>query len=333
MNHMLPIPPLLLVVLLAAEVLPPGASQVADKSRVAADGPTQVGDSAAASTPRPVTGQELVSQAAQRLLMLPGIEASTRQKVNIFGQQLVGSGNYLQLSSGPRLMLRLDIKLCNAAEDVTARSSSVQQISDGDTFWIRRSQGDENTLSRVNLRRLRDVASQVGPADVPPPPTLWMALGGLPKLLAALDTHFVFDTPTATVVGQENLPVWIIEGRWRPAILANLLPDQQAAIQAGQSADLSALPPHLPHGVTLMLGRDQVIPLFPYAISYYRDAPSDRTSDAPAARQALVTWELFDVHFRSDLDASLFDYRPSDNQQVDERTDEYIARLRTVMKK
>ena len=73
MNHMLPIPPLLLLVLLAAEVLPPGASQVADKPRVAADGPTQDGDPAAASTPRPVTGQELVSQAAQRLLMLPGI--------------------------------------------------------------------------------------------------------------------------------------------------------------------------------------------------------------------------------------------------------------------
>jgi hypothetical protein len=274
-----------------------------------------------------------VSQAAQRLLLLPGIEASTRQKVNILGQQLVGSGTYLQLANGPRLMLRLEMKLRNAGEEMTARSTSVQQISDGDTFWVRRSQGEETTLTRVNLRHLRNAASQIGPSDVPPPPTLWMALGGLPKLLAALDTHFVFDVPTATVVGIEKLPVWRLEGRWKPAVLANLLPEQQQAILAGAPVDLSKLPPHLPHGVTLILGRDQVIPLFPYGISYYRNVTADGTSNAPTDRQAMVTWELFDVHFRPDLDTSLFDYRPNDNQQVDERTDEYITRLRAVMKK
>jgi hypothetical protein len=45
----------------------------------------------------------------------------------------------------------------------------------------------------------------------------------------------------------------------------------------------------------------------------------------------MATWELFDVRFRPDLDASQFDYRPHDSQQVDERTDEYIARLQAAM--
>ena len=161
-------------------------------------------------------------------------------------------------------MLRLDLKL-----QVAAQSVNVQQISDGDTFWIRRSQGEKTRLERVNLRRLQDVARQIGPSDTPPPPTLWMALGGLPKLLAALEANFDFDVPKLAEVGQ--LPVWSLEGHWKPTVLANLLPDQRPAILAGERADLSKLPPHLPHGVTLILGRDQVIPLFPYGISYYRD--------------------------------------------------------------
>jgi hypothetical protein len=73
--------------------------------------------------------------------------------------------------------------------------------------------------------------------------------------------------------------------------------------------------------------------LFPYGISYYRSVAVDEDSDAPADRQAMVTWELFEVRFRPDLNASLFDYRPNDSQQVDERTDEYVSRLRAAISK
>jgi hypothetical protein len=157
-----------------------------------------------------------------------------------------------------------------------------------------------------------------------------MALGGLPKLLAALDSHFAFDPPKPMNIGKGKLPVWSLEGHWKPAILASLLPDQKAEIAAGERVDLSRLPPQLPHGVTVVLGRDQVIPFFPYGISYYRWAAAEGES-SPPRRQVMATWELFEVRFRPDLDASLFDYRPHDAQQVDERTDEYIARLQSVM--
>ncbi|MHB8863809.1 MAG: hypothetical protein ACYC6N_15510 [Pirellulaceae bacterium] len=322
MNHRLPISLAVIVVVVAFQFVSRWSSQAVDRKEVAAQ--SQSPDVAAVSQNLP-SGQELVTQAAQRLLLLPGIEAKTRQRVNIFGQHLVGSGTYLQLANGPRLMLRLDLIL-----QVATQSISLQQISDGDTFWVRRSQGEEISLSRVNLRRLRDAASRVGPSDVPPPPTLWMALGGLPKLMAALDMHFAFDSPQPMTIGQ--LPVWSLEGYWKPAVLANLLPDQKAAIEAGEPADLSALPPYLPHGVTIILGRDQVIPLFPYGISYYRLAAADRDEDAPR-REPMATWELFEVRFRPDLDASQFDYRPHDAQQVDELTEEYIARLQSAMQR
>ncbi len=367
MNHLLPVTLAALLALLVAEVLPHRSSQAPAAKGVRADSkalssaaaarqpagnevgaghevlpPTaaagqpagnEVGAShevlpPASNGPQPtgsLTGSELVAQAAQRLLLLPGIEANTRQTVNIFGQELVGSGTYRQLAYGPRLLLRLDLKL----QIGDRRSASLQQISDGDTFWVRCDQDGVTTLQRVSLRRLRDAASQIGPSDVPPPPTLWMALGGLPKLLTALNTHFDFDAPRPTVVGK--YPVWSLDGRWKPAMLANLLPDQRSAILAGQPADLTKLPPQLPHGVTLILGRDQVIPLFPYGISYYRDVWEDRRAATPTGRQPLVTWVLHDVGYRPDLSTSLFDYRPKDDQQVDDHTDEYIGRLRAAM--
>ncbi len=73
-----------------------------------------------------------------------------------------------------------------------------------------------------------------------------------------------------------------------------------------------------------------MIPLFPYGISYYRLVAAEGEGTSPR-RQLMATWELFEVRFRPDLDASLFDYRPNDAQQVDERTDEYVARLQTAM--
>ncbi len=187
-----------------------------------------------------------MAQAAQRLLLLPGIEAKTRQQVNIFGQHLVGSGTYLQLTNGPRLMLRLDLKL-QVANRPRACSKSVMATRSGSAA----ARATKRHLSRVNLRRLRDVASRVGPSDVPPPPTLWMALGGLPRLLAALDTHFDFDPPKPMTIGQGKLPVWSLEGHWKPAILANLLPDQKAEIQRASGWTCRNCHLTLPHGVTV----------------------------------------------------------------------------------
>ena len=281
--------------------------------------------------PRPaetVDGQELVAQAAQRLLRAPGIEAKTRQRVSIFDQQLVGSGTYLQLHSGPgRLMLRLDLKL-----QVGERVTSLLQISDGESYWVRRDEPDQTSLSRVNVRRLREAATEVSEKrpDVPVPPSLWMALGGLPRLLSTLEGHFQFAAPQPIAVGR--LPVWRVEGTWKPEILANLLPDQKQAILAGEPADLDKLPDHLPHGVTLILGRDQVIPLFPYSISYFRLAPEDPRAPGPRRHEPMVTWELFEVRIRPDLAPTHFDYRPGD-QEVDERTDEFISRLYDAMGK
>lgn len=318
MNHKLPILLTAAISLLGFHYLRTNAAQNADSAKSgkivegSAEGPGK-------SKPAVVDGQQLVVQAAQRLLLLPGIEAKTQQQVQVFGQKITGTGTYLQLTKGPRLMLRLDLKLMESP------AMNWLQICDGDTFWVRRTQGEATTLSRVNMRRLREVASRVGPEAAPPPPSMWMALGGLPRLLVALDSYFDFGPAKPLTVGE--LPVWSIDGRWKPHVLANLLPDQKDAILAGEQPDLSQLPGQLPHGVNVILGRDQVIPLFPYGISYYRFVPDGEAM----RREPLATWGLYHVRLRPDLTASDFDYRPNDSQQVDERTDEYVARLEAAM--
>jgi hypothetical protein len=257
----------------------------------------------------------LVAQAARKLLSTPGIEAKARQSVDIFGQRLVGSGHYLQLPHPSSPMLRLDLKMQVGDGVIT-----LQQIADGNTFWIRRDQPDgEGSLSRVSLRRLRKVVAK---KNLPAPPSLWLALGGLPRLMDSLVHNFNFGPAEPIAIRQ--LPLWKVEGTWKPEVLAQLLSPQDDA--APPSVDLEQLPAQMPHGVTLILGRDDVTPLFPYGVFYYRQNQAEE-GQGRVTRRGLVSLELFEVRLRPDLTPRHFEYVPGD-QEVEERTDEYIARLR-----
>ena len=84
--------------------------------------------------------------------------------------------------------------------------------------------------------------------------------------------------------------------------------------------------------MTLILGRDEIIPLFPYSFSFYRNVVVDEEA-GEVERDALVTWELFEVRIRPDLRSSDFDYRPPNDQETQERTDYYIDRLKAAFEK
>ncbi len=318
MNHMLPMLSVAFCLLLPPEPTSGQSPQVLSDKGVAPylpaldSAPPPPGDQAIAS------GQELVAQAARRLLLAPGIEAKTRQRVSIFDQELVGSGTYLQLTQGSKLLLQLDLKL-----QVGTAGSTLRQISDGNIFWVVRRQGEQTDVSRVRLHRLREVAAEYEQAHVILPPSLWMALGGIPRLLSQLEQSFLFQAPKPILIGK--FPVWSLEGKWKPEVLATFLPAQKETILAGGAVDFDALPAHIPHGVNVILGRDEIIPLFPYSFSFYRQVSAPDGSDRPR-RLPIVTWELFEVRVRPDLQPAQFEFRPTD-QEVRERTGEYVAHL------
>jgi hypothetical protein len=259
------------------------------------------------------SGNALVGRAVAAVDGQASISAKVRQKVDLLGRQLVGTGVYLQQGRGPQRLLRFELKL-QAAQ----KTNSTLQVCDGTTLWIHEDLTDRKNLSRVDIARLRGARPK---SPQGPPNHVWLALGGLPKLLMNLDNTFQFGP---VVEGRlDALPVWTVEGQWRPSKLAELLPDQKAAIEAGNAADTRSLPPNLPDRVVLHLGCDD---LFPYVIEYWRSQPADKSAKANPRGKLLALLEMFEVQLGATIDPRQFSYQPGDLQPID-RTQEFFDKF------
>ncbi len=271
-------------------------------------------------------GSKIVGDAAKRVAAEPAISAEMRYRVDAFGHQLVGTGNYLQFGLEQEKLVRLDLKL-----QVGDKLATVQEIRGAEAYWVRRDVPPiPATLGYVDLRQLRKsaaTANAVAAAGVMPQDD-WIMLGGLGRLMAALDQNFAFQEPKADEIqftaadGKSvvKLPIWTVSGQWKPERLAALT--EQEPGKAG------GLPEQLPDRVELVLGRtDQVLPLFPYRISYFRTPPVEKNVKEGAVPQPreLLTLELFNVS-RKPIDAREFQYQPGD-QDVKNLTPYYVQRL------
>ena len=132
-------------------------------------------------------------------------------------------------------------------------------------------------------------------------------------MMDSLVHHFDFGTAEPIVIRQ--LPLWKVDGTWKPDVLALCCADLADPSNGGAVA-LDRLPSHLPHGVTLILGRDDVTPLFPYGVFYYREKPAE-LGQGRATRRGLVSLELFEVRLRPDLTPRHFEYVPGDQEVED----------------
>jgi hypothetical protein len=275
--------------------------------------------------PAPTTsGQQLIADAAKRVASEPAISAELRYRIDAFGHELVGTGNYLQFGAGTDKLLRLDLRM-----QVGDKPATVQEIRGEESYWIRRDVPPiPPSLGRVDLRQLRKSLAQSSgqsASDVLPQGD-WIMLGGLSRLLAALDQNFEFAAPRAeelrfnaaegkTVV---RLPIWIVSGQWKPERLASL-----AEQEPGKR---KVLPEQLPDRVEIVLGRtDDILPLFPYRITYWRTPPPAKgNKDEPTEPRELLTLELFNVS-RKRIDLREFQYQPGD-QDVQNLTPFYVQR-------
>jgi hypothetical protein len=268
-----------------------------------------------------------VAEAAKRVASEVSIAAEMRYRIDVFGHELVGTGSYLQYGAGPEKLLRLDLRM-----QVGDKQATVQEIRGEESYWLRRDvPPTPATLGRVDIQKLRKSLTQgtmSSPGDVLPQGD-WIMLGGLARLVSALEQNFVFDTPQAEELrfnaadGKSivKLPIWIVQGEWKPERLATL-----TERQPGKTAKL---PEQLPDRVEIVLGRtEEVLPLFPYRITYWRTqsakdkASKDTTAAAP---RELLTLELFNVS-RKRIDLREFQYQPGD-QDVKDLTTFYVQRF------
>ena len=268
----------------------------------------------------PLTGQQLIQQAARNLAMQPSLEAKLRQRVTLFDQYLVGSGSYRQLIIGDRKMFRLELLLQMA--DLTG---SLLQVCNGNVLWEKRDIGTIQSLGYANVQNIRDAVSRAGGRTLD---STHLALGGLDQLLRGLDASFDFGDPTPQQI--RELPVWEIHGYWKPEKVSTLLP----ATAGSEPLDWDALPDHVPQRVTVVLGRDRPLPLFPYRIEYERrvsgkakDSP-DKTRQPEVQRpyRAIVTLELFEVQRYARMDPQHFAFQVPQTK-ADDLTSQILDRL------
>jgi hypothetical protein len=272
---------------------------------------------AASSSPPAVAATEnLVNNVLAAIDTHTSVAGKIKQKVNLFGHQLIGSGTYLQEGRGAERKLRLELKL-----EVDDQTSSLQHVCDGTYLWMHQDLLGKTALSRVDVRRLR-TASPRQDNLLPlasPSSAMWVSLGGVPKLLESLADAFRFTSVKPIEV--DRLAMWAIEGEWKPEKLAQMLPNQKNKILAGQPADLNKLGEHVPRRVVLVVGQDD---LFPYRIEYWGSHPRSKKS-APS-EQLIVEMDLFEIQFDAPIDPHQFLYNPGDSPFEDQTAD-YLQKL------
>jgi hypothetical protein len=245
-------------------------------------------------------------------------------EAELFGQRLLGTGSYMQVGEGADKLLRYEMSV--RADDHTI---SFLQVADGRFLWLRRDMPEGVDLGRVDLKRLRRELADPGVAPAGSDPAIWMTLGGLCQLLAALDKNFRFST--AQLVGVGKTQMLSLDGTWDPKP-GSPSPDGGQPTPAAGSADDEAGggAPHAPQRVHVLLGRED---LFPYRIEYFRRvAAAHRRGDYEADRSAwrtLVRMELYDVNLRAGIDPLRFVYKP-DATQVQDRTQSMLESLRVA---
>jgi hypothetical protein len=244
----------------------------------------------------------------------PSITAKMRQQIRLFGQQLVGAGMYWQQGRGAKRRFRLELKV-----QVADGATSFEQVCTGPELWCHEDLIERSTLSRIDLRRVNAALSRKPQARSAPAVGNGLPLGGLPKLLENLQESFHLTSATEQQLDQ--LRVWRIDGEWKPAVLAEMFPDQKSKLSAGQPIDWGQIPAHVPQRIVLTLGHDD---LFPYRVEYLREQPAKKGTTPTT--ETLVKIELFEVQFGGPIEPQRFVYQPGDRKYVDE-TEAFLKRL------
>lgn len=303
-----------------------------------------------------VSGNELLRQASAKLAQYPGLETKIRQRVDLFGVQLVGTGVYRRLGTGLDAPQRLEMKLQSGD-----RVSLLLQVCDKRYLWTYTDHDGRTQLTRIDVQRVKAAAESTGPLAGHPPagqspakPPLSMndltsartpartasqtnpapspgasssgtpaeaslaltTLGGIPALVENLERSFHF--PAIQERAIENTRVYVLQGTWTPQKLAELLPDQRDKILAGEKPDLTKLPPQLPHQVVVALTKSD---LFPYHVEFQRPPTREEQRAQPATNDAglktILALELFDPRLTTTFPAGAFQYQSAAQEVID----------------
>ena len=283
-------------------------------AEVAVSGPSSA--SLATSTPQ---GDMLLSQAIERLNQHRSVAAKVRQEVNLFGHILLGSGEYFQYGPLDGRQLRLSLRM-----QLGSKSSSLLQVSDGTYLWIFKEMEKKAELQRVDLGRV--ASARAGNTVAVPLATSMqqMSLGGLPGLLENLAKNFRFDAVRQAKLHEHA--VYLVQGRWDPARVAQIIPEQKEEVLSTGAVNLRKLPEQFPRSVVVLLGTQD---LFPYRVEFHRnDFATSANENGQAPSGAMVTMQWFEVQLNGAVNPQEFVYEAGARPFTDV-TDDYLKSMDT----
>jgi|GEM_PF-4442009 len=237
------------------------------------------------------------------------IASRVRQKISMFGKELVGVGSYCHAGKGTS-KLKWQMRFASA-EAVT----NYLQISDGRLLWTSQQVDERIEVNRVDLDPIRERIGVVRESDLSNPLlAMELAVGGQAELLRSL--YHRYDWESAVPAKLDQQPVWLLTGeiRQQPPIPAARAPIDQAM----QSASQTGL---LPERVRLALGRTEQFPFFLHRIEYFKK----KEADGNTLWEPRTVIEFFEVSAPRALEAELFQYEVRDTvEAIQDDTSKYL---------
>ncbi len=253
----------------------------------------------AESTPAAPLGEEQASQivrsSLETLETLRSVSAQMRFSGRVLGFEVRGKGVFAQAPIDDyRYRFELQMRIVDPIQrEVEDQTSILLHVCDGKYLWMHQQLPDQDQPS---VTKVEVAAAYFGLASRRRADGFGMfprtpALGGLARTLRELDAAFRFVEVRETQLGK--LDVWAVQGQWDTKHLAKISPGMRIA----------SLPKQLPTYVVLYIGRDDS---FPYRFDYYRH------DGAGAAKEPMMSLEMFHVQLNGPLDAKQFTYQPGD---------------------
>ncbi len=270
------------------ETAPKTAGDASDKKPAAARRNEKSGGSALVT----------LGTARDRLISYRSVEAQMVETVDLGLRRFRLKGSYLQ---GTDLKLRLEYDLL-----VGNTEAHLVEVCDGQILWTHQKIGDEERVTRRNVRQILTAASSAGktPQNLL---TAELGLGGLPGLLAGIQKSVQLEKQWDQDVNEQTFVV--IEGGWKKNFRSKFL---------GPDPDPNQpLPAFVPDQVRIYFEQES---LFPRRILYLKHSED-------GTRRPMVTLDFVDVRWDVELAEDAFDYTPPEKVARQDVTQAYINRF------
>lgn len=185
----------------------------------------------------------LLRDAVRRLASYPTISAKIRQRIELFGQKMAGSGSYQQLRTSRRPKWRFELSMQAGDSDIR-----LERMCDGQTLWMVRHFDETVTQQRIDLERVRERLGKESAKLMG-----MLEFSALSETVAKLSENFEFGKVEPVLVS--TVEMWRLRGTWK------LSPKKVGTHQ-------------VPSGVEILLGRDDKIP---YRVEFFRNTANGPT--------------------------------------------------------